>query len=251
VRGADKCHEQGKPRVVAERPLSRFGAVPLDAGDNGEIALQSGPYENRNLGAVQTILSRVRIMKLPGILAMAVVCTALLSASQAELISAQSKIDGLKGRRFRADSSVLFTSGEINSWVNAQAKTIAPKAVSDLHLALDNGRVIGTAQIDFLKLKQAATGQAPGWLANYLLSGKRPVSVTVRFQSSHRRARVDVERVEIAGIPVSGAPLDFLIHNYLLPEFPRASIDAWFDLDWRIERITVSPPGALVYVGRY
>jgi len=123
--------------------------------------------------------------------------------------------------------------------------------VSDPHLALDNGRVIGTAQIDFLKLKQAATGQAPGWLSNYLLSGKRPVSVTVRFQSSHRRARVDVERVEIAGIPVSGAPLDFLIHNYLLPQFPSAKIDTWFDLDWRIERITVSPPGALVYVGRY
>jgi hypothetical protein len=181
----------------------------------------------------------------------AVVCTAMLGATQAEVISAQSKIDGLKGRRFQADSSVLFTPGEINSWVNAQARMIAPTAVSNLHLALENGRVVGAAQIDFLKLKQAATGQAPGWLANYLLSGKRPVSVAVRFQSLHRRARFDVERVEIAGIPVSGAPLDHLIHNYLLPQFPRAKIDAWFDLDWRIQRITVSPAGASVLIGRY
>jgi hypothetical protein len=246
VCAADECHQHGEPRIVAEGPLSCFGAVPLDAGDNGEIALQSRPYEN----GIQIILLRAKV-KSPGIVAIAMVCATLLGASQAEVISAQSKIDGLKGRRFQADSSVLFTSGEINSWVNAQAKMIAPTAVSDLHLALDNGRVIGTAQIDFLKLKQAATGQAPGWLANYLLSGKRPVSVTVRFQSSHRRGRFDVERVEIAGLPVSGAPLDFLIQNYLLPQFPRAKIDAWFDLDWRIERITVSPPGALVYVGRY
>ena len=107
------------------------------------------------------------------------------------------------------------------------------------------GRVTGTAQIDLLKLKQAATGEAAGWLGTNLLSGERPVTVTARIESREGRARADVERVEISGVPIEGPALDFLIHA-----ISEVKVDEWFRLTSRIGRIAVTPAGVSVIIRR-
>ncbi len=38
-----------------------------------------------------------------------------------------------------------------------------------------------------------------------LFAGERPVMVTARFSSANGKARVDVERVEISGVPIQGS----------------------------------------------
>ena len=104
--------------------------------------------------------------------------------------------------------------------------------------------------IDFLKLRQAATGEQPGWLMKSLFSGERQVSVTAHFESKNRRARVNVDRVEVSGVPIEGTTLDFLIQNWLRPTFPDVKINEWFDLGFRMDRFTVSPAGASVFIGK-
>jgi len=62
-RGADQSYQQGKCRVVAERPLGRFGTMMLDTGDRVEIVL--GPRSNQNgiSGALQTyIVTRIFVV---------------------------------------------------------------------------------------------------------------------------------------------------------------------------------------------
>ena len=104
--------------------------------------------------------------------------------------------------------------------------------------------------VDFLKLRQAATGEDPGWIMKNLFAGERQVTVTGRFESRNRRARVDVDRVEVSGVPIEGATLTFLVDNFLRPTFPDVKVDEWFALGFHMERFTVSPAGVSVFVGK-
>lgn len=180
----------------------------------------------------------------------AVLCAGVLGASWSESRSAQSKMDAIEHGRMRPGSSVLFAPGEINSWVGERAGVLALYGLHDLRVDLGTGHVTGTAQIDFVKLKQRATGEVPGWIAQELLSGKRPVTATVRVESRAGRARLDVERVEISGVPMEGPALDYLIRTYLAPALPEVKVDEWFRLDSRVDHIAVAPGGVLVYARR-
>lgn len=180
---------------------------------------------------------------------LAAFCVAALAAGAVGPRSMERKLDAIESGKLRPGASVLFTPGEIHDWLKDHATVLASYGVRNLRVALGTGRVTAYAQIDFLKLKQTATGEAPGWIGKELLAGERPVSVTVRVQSRAGRARVDVERVEISGVPVEGAALDFLIRAYLIPAWPEAKVDEWFRLNPRVDRIAVAPDGVSVHAG--
>ena len=85
------------------------------------------------------------------------------------------------------------------------------------------------------------TGDAPNWLLSKLLEGDRPVTVTARIESARGRVRVDVERVQISGVPVEGRTLDFLIQEYVIPAHPDAKVSQWIPLRHRMDRIEIAP----------
>jgi hypothetical protein len=58
------------------------------------------------------------------------------------------------------------------------------------------------------------------------------------------------ELVEISGVAIEGATLDFVIQIFLRPTFPDVKVDQWFDLGFRIDRFTVSPAGVSVFIGK-
>ncbi len=180
---------------------------------------------------------------------LAAVCAGALGAAWAEAQAAERKFEAIQEGRLRPGTSVRLTAGELNSWVRMKARVYVPRGLRNPRLEFGSGRVTGSAQIDFLKLRQAATGEAPGWIAKNLFAGERPVSVTARVESNGGRARVDVESVEISGVRIQGEVLDFLIRNYVLPEFPAARIGAWFPLAPGIDRFTIGPSGVSVYIG--
>ncbi len=173
-------------------------------------------------------------------------CAGLLGATWAEAESAQRKFSAIGNGRIPAGSSVLITAAELNSWVSAEAKAYFPEGLRNPRLEFADGEVTGYALMDFVKMRQAATGEPPGWAAKNLFGGERPVTVTVRIESRDGQARVDVESVEVSGIQIEGRVLDFLIQNYLIPTFPDAKVDQWFGLAFRIDHITISPQGASV-----
>jgi hypothetical protein len=111
-----------------------------------------------------------------------------------------------------------------------------------------NGLARGTALIDFARV-QRSQGNPPGWLMAMLLEGERPVSVSVRIHSSKGQATVDVERVEISGMSIEGAALDFLIQHFVLGLYPSAVVGRPFPIGHRVERVDVRPRGVTVVVG--
>jgi hypothetical protein len=81
-----------------------------------------------------------------------------------------------------------------------------------------------------------------------LIEGEKLVTVRAAVQSANGRATVHLLRVEVGGLAVTGAPLDFLIQNFFLPFYPDAKIDQPFELAANVDRIVVTPAEARVYI---
>jgi hypothetical protein len=181
----------------------------------------------------------------------ALVCFAVAGLAASEKNDAESafrKLARIEAGTAAPGSRIVFTPAEVNAWIRAEAKARVPQGVRDVRIELGDGRATGYATIDFLKIRQAATGEQPGWLLKNLFAGERPVVVTARFASGRSRARVDVERVEISGIAIEGHMLEFVIEDYLRPTFPDVVVNEWFGLRFGIERFALTRAGVTVVI---
>jgi hypothetical protein len=169
-----------------------------------------------------------------------------LAAVSGDYVSAKQKFDLIESEQLKPGSRVELSARELSAYAEQEA----PPGVRNPKVQLVSPEVAtGTALIDFGKLERGQ-GHQPGWLMSKLLDGERSVSVTARIRSSGGRARVDVQRVEIAGIEMDGPTLDFLIRNFLLVLYPDAAVSRPFELSHRIERLDVQPKGVGVIIAR-
>jgi hypothetical protein len=179
----------------------------------------------------------------------ACLAVAALAAPPVEYATAKAKIDQIESDHVPAGSRVTFTVRELNSYIEQEAPMVT-EGVRQPRLELwGDGVAHGTALVDFAKLRNSQ-GEQPGWLLSKLLAGERPVAVTARVHSGGGQATVDVEKVEISGVVIDGATLDFLIHHFLLPLYPEAIIGRPFPLGHRVERVDVQGRGVTVVVAR-
>ena len=173
-----------------------------------------------------------------------------LAAATSTATIAHQKFARIETGKLPAGTRIDLSAAELNAWAADEAKLYAPGATRNIHVQLSNGAATASMLVNFLKLQQAATGEDPGWIMKNLFAGERQVTVTGRFESRNRRARVDVDRVEVSGVPIEGATLTFLIDNFLRPTFPDVKVDEWFALGFHMDRFTVSPAGVSVFVGK-
>ena len=182
----------------------------------------------------------------------AVFLTALASAALVWAVDPQvervnRKINLIQSGHAKPGSVVAFTVAELNAWGRAKAAEVVPEGLRQPHLELGNGTATAYALVDFLKLRHAA-GVETNWLVARLIEGEKPLKVMAGIQSANGRATVHLTRVEIGGIAVSGAPLDFLIQTFFMPLYPDAKIDKPFEMADGVDRIAVAPAEARVYM---
>jgi len=161
----------------------------------------------------------------------------------------QHKLDLIQHGHPKPGSVIAFTVAELNVWGRAKAKEVAPEGLRQPRLELGNGSATAYALVDFLKLRHAA-GIETNWLVSKLIQGEKPLKVMATIQSAKGRATVHLTRVEIGGLAVSGAPLDFLIQTFFMPLYPDAQIDQPFELSDGVERIEVTPAAARAFIKR-
>jgi len=177
---------------------------------------------------------------------LALVLASTAVASKSEYNSIKRKFDQIEKQQLKPGTRVPITSGELNAYVQTELPKVAPEGIRQPVVELNGGNVAtGRAMIDFVRLR-SAQGETPGFLLRTLLQGEHSVSVTTRVRSGGGTATVDIEKVEIEGIPIQGAALDFLIRNYLLPRYPSAKIGKPFDLNYKMDRLEVTPGMAWV-----
>ena len=174
---------------------------------------------------------------------------ALLVGAYSEYVQAKSKLDRIAKEQLDPGARVSLTPKELNAYAEHEVKRAVPDGIRNPRLELGSGVATGTAMVDFAKVR-TAQGNPPGWFMSRLLSGEHTVSVTARIQSGAGKARVDVQRVEVSGIPIEGQVLDWMIDNYLRPRYPEAKIGQPFELGHRMERLEVRPSGVNVHIER-
>jgi len=163
--------------------------------------------------------------------------------------SVSRKLDLIESGKAKPGSVFQFTQAELNAWVRAEAPTVVPDGFRQPHLELGNGEASGSALVDLLKVRRASGEETP-WLVARLIQGEKLVTARASIQSSQGKAKVHLLSVEIGGFEVTGATLDFLVQNFLLPIYPDAKIDQSFDLADHVDRIEIRPAEALVYIRR-
>lgn len=162
--------------------------------------------------------------------------------------TAQVKIQQIESDKLPRGSRIVFSAAELNVYVQHQVPTVTAGVREPRLELLGQGVARGSALVDFAKLR-SSEGHPPGWLLSMLLEGEHPVSVTARVNSAGGQATVHVQQVEIGGVGVSGATLDFLIQHFLLPLYPDAVVDRPFALAHRIDRVEVEGGRAIVVIG--
>ncbi len=175
--------------------------------------------------------------------------SALLRGADPLATGVTQKLDLIQNGQARPGSVIRFTPAELNAWVRAKAPAIVPDGFRSPHLVLGSGEATASAWIDFLKVR-SGSGVESSWLVSKLIQGEKFVKVEASIQSAHGHATVRLLRVEIGGLAVTGATLDFLVQNFLLPFYPDAEIDTPFDLADNVDRIEVTPAEARVYIRR-
>jgi hypothetical protein len=186
-------------------------------------------------------------MKIIRILACAAVAWAAAAPFPAQ--SAHSKFHALALGAYPRGSRVPISMREFNPYLATEIPSIIGPGVRNARVETESGNIArGTADIDFLKVRQAY-GEKPNWLMSQLLAGERPVAITVRITSAHGKARVDVLKVAISGVVAEGRTLDFLIANFVVPTFPDVKVSQEFPLDYNIDHLEIRP-GQVVVVLR-
>lgn len=157
------------------------------------------------------------------------------------------KLDLIESGRVKPGAVITFSSAELNAWVRVKAPSVVPQGFRNPRLELGNGTATGYALVDFLKIGQAA-GIEANWFVAKLIEGEKRVTATATIQSAEGRATVHLVQVDVGGVAVSGAALDFMIRTFFQPLYPNAKIDEPFDLADGIDHIDVTPGEARVYI---
>ena len=157
-----------------------------------------------------------------------------------------SKFHAIESGQAKRGSVVLFTPAELNAWIQVNIPQMEA-GLRNPRLQLEAGGATGTVLVDFVKLRRAKGVETNIFLAK-LLEGERPLKVSARVESGQGQATVHLTSVELAGIDVTGTLLDYLVKNFLLPEFPDAKIERPFELRDNMERIDIQPDAARVTI---
>jgi hypothetical protein len=156
------------------------------------------------------------------------------------------KFHAIETGQARRGATVVFTPAELNAWIQVNVPQMA-EGISNPRVQLETGAATGTAMVDFVKLRKAK-GSEPSSFFAMLFEGERPLKVSASLESSQGRATVHLTSVELAGINVSGTLLDYLVKNFLLPQFPEAKINQPFELRDNMERIEIQPDAVRVSI---
>jgi hypothetical protein len=180
-------------------------------------------------------------------LILALASAAALSAADPLASNVTRRLDQIERGQAKPGAVFRFTTAELNAWVRVKVPATIHDGFREPRLQLGNGTASASARIDFLKVRRAA-GVETNFLIAKLIQGEKLVTAQASIQSAHGRATVHLIRVEIGGLAVTGAPLDFLVQNFLLPFYPDAKVDQPFDLAGAVDRIVVTPAEARVYI---
>lgn len=169
--------------------------------------------------------------------------------SRYDSLPTERKLDLIEQGKVPPGTQLVFAERELNTFVVRKAKELIPMGLREPKVSLSDGAVIGTAYVDFVKMRHAQ-GEDLNWLVAKLLTGEHPVFVKGRVTSANGSARVDLENVDIGGNSIKGRALDLMVRAFVSPLYPQAKVGTDFELGYNVDRIEVKQGLARVVMSR-
>lgn len=174
----------------------------------------------------------------------------LLVEASPEARTFRQKLGLIQSGKAPRGSRVTIRQDELNAFIRGEIAERVKQGIREPRLELlGRDRAAGFAYVDFPKLRQAM-GQPMNWALARLLAGEREVRVYAQIRSGGGKAEVDLDRVEISGLALSGRALDYLIRNFVWAYYPNAKVGRPFELAHKIDRLEVQPAQVSVVMGR-
>jgi hypothetical protein len=160
------------------------------------------------------------------------------------------KLETIEKRRLeksRKKQTVLFTQGEVNSYLNLAYAEKLPKGLKDVEVRLDRDRILakGMVNIDRVKGKVADGG---GWGPLSFLSGDVPVEIMGKVTSKDGFGTIQWETVYLSSMRLPVSALEQLVLSATKSESNPEGFDihAPFRLPYSVERLRLEPGRALL-----
>ena len=139
--------------------------------------------------------------------------------------------------------STTFTQAETNSYLKYNAGDLLPTGMTQpLITLIGQGRLSGEAVID-LDIVRQKSGRG-GWLdPTSYLTGKLPVTASGRVFTGDGKARFEIDRAEVSGLPIPRSFLAQMVNFFTrTADNPKgSSIDDTFEMPAKIRSIDVEP----------
>src|SRR5687767_742837 len=142
-----------------------------------------------------------------------------------------------------------LTEDELNSWFMYRAQPVLPAGVSQPQVTiLGEGRLAGQAVIDLDAVAKRRSSSGGAFDPLSLIGGKVPVTVNGILHTRDGKARFEVQRAEMSGIPVPVTVLQEVLTYYSRSdERPQGvRLDDIFTLPANIRQIEVGQGQAVV-----
>lgn len=142
-----------------------------------------------------------------------------------------------------------ITESEMNSFLRLSLPDRLPTGVREPEVTLlGEGRLTARAIVDLDAVRKAASSSGDWLDPRQFLTGRLPVSVQGLLRAEDGKARFQVDRADISGIPVPKLLLQEIVTYYSRSaEFPSGvDLDAPFELPARIREIHVDAHQAVV-----
>jgi hypothetical protein len=160
----------------------------------------------------------------------------------------RAKLDAIEKRELPSGEIVRFQRQELLDYAREEISRNRISGIRNPNFVLSANHATCSALIDFHRLQESVQGSPPGMLSRLLLSGERRVEVELRLSSQRGWCRVDLLSVEVNGWDIEGAALDWLLENYVMPRYPKAKINDWFQLEDNIKQVALTPSELTVLI---
>jgi len=184
---------------------------------------------------------------MPRLLLYFVVLPLAIRAEDPGAARVSAKLDLIGEEVARPGSTIVFPPADVNAWVREELAEAVPEGVRESKVTFGTDTLELSALVDVRKIAEGDRKQINA-LVGKLLEGERPVRMSLRLESAGGKLTVFLTAVEISGVAVTGGALDLLVRAVLLPLYPKAKINSPFDLEYRMQRVSVAPSGIRVLI---
>ncbi len=161
------------------------------------------------------------------------------------------KLEGIERRRLekkRKSQTVLFTQGEVNSFLNLAYADKLPRGLRDVEVRLDRDRIQAKGLVNIDRVKGKVGDSGAGWGPLSFLSGDVPVEIIGKLISKDGFGTIQWETVYLSSVRLPVSALEQLVVSATKSESNPEGVDihAPFRLPYSVNRLRLEPGRALL-----